>query len=90
MRSGVPCEHYISNRKTPGFKKFDVPFTSSRKRATTVVQLEDGTIRVFVKGAPEILIQYCDNFLGADGEKADLDEDKKYEIISQVVKGFAD
>lgn len=55
--SGVDTEDMIAHRKGEGFKKFDIPFSSSRKRATCVVALPDGGIRVFVKGAPEIVIE---------------------------------
>jgi Ca2+ transporting ATPase len=38
-----------------------VPFSSSRKRATTALSHPDNSklIRVFCKGAPEIVLQFC-------------------------------
>lgn len=38
-----------------------IPFNSGRKRATTAVQMpsEVNKVRVFCKGAPEIVIDYC-------------------------------
>jgi magnesium-transporting ATPase (P-type) len=32
-----------------------VPFESSRKRGTIVVKREDGSVRVYTKGAPDVL-----------------------------------
>jgi magnesium-transporting ATPase (P-type) len=32
-----------------------IPFDSSTKRATTVIEREDGTVRVYTKGAPDVL-----------------------------------
>ena len=42
-----------------------IPFSSKRQRSTTVIKhpYQEGKIRVFCKGAPEILIKYCDYFL---------------------------
>jgi len=60
--SGVDCEELISHRKNPKFLQFDIPFDSGRKRATSVVMLPNGDIRVFVKGAPEVVIEMCDNY----------------------------
>lgn len=61
LRSGVNCEEIIAQRKSRIL--FDVPFDSKRKRATSVVKLDDGTIRVFVKGAPEVVLEFCQNML---------------------------
>jgi P-type Ca2+ transporter type 2B len=89
MDSGVDCEEMIDNRKVPGFKVFEIPFNSGRKRATCVIRRPEGGVRVLVKGAPEIVIEYCDNMIGEGGEPTDLDEDKKAQIIGETVKTFA-
>jgi magnesium-transporting ATPase (P-type) len=62
---------------------FSIPFNSKRKRQTTVIKhpSQEGKIRVYCKGAPEIVIDYCDTFLGESGEAEDLDQEKKNEII---------
>jgi len=67
MESDVGCEELISHRKNPGFKIFDIPFNSSRKRATSVIQLTNGKIRIFCKGAPEVVLEFCDNFHAEGG-----------------------
>jgi magnesium-transporting ATPase (P-type) len=40
-----------------------IPFNSGRKRATTAVRLpkDQNKVRVFCKGAPEIVIEYCNS-----------------------------
>ena len=58
----------IDNRKKSGFMVFDIPFNSSRKKATSVIQLDSGVIRVFVKGAPEIVIDICEKFHDKNGD----------------------
>lgn len=46
-----------------------IPFNSGRKRACTAVRLHNdpNTVRVFVKGAPEIVIDYCDQYFNKEG-----------------------
>lgn len=89
MKSEVPCEELISHRKQPGFMLFEIPFNSARKRATSVVRLPNGDVRVFAKGAPEIVIGFCDKYHSAEGRVVDLDEKKKKSMLSNQVKQFA-
>lgn len=46
-----------------------IPFNSERKRATTAVSHPDdhNIVRVYVKGAPEMVIQLCDNYFDSNG-----------------------
>jgi Ca2+-transporting ATPase len=46
----------------------ELPFSSERKRMTTVHAADDGTRRAFVKGAPEIILERSTSVL--DGERA--------------------
>jgi len=56
-----------------------VPFSSDRKRMTTAVKLDNGKIRLFIKGTPAKLMPFCEyvEFCQADkeGEKRLLTED---------------
>ncbi len=61
-----------------------IPFSSSRKRMTVV--MEDG--KAYSKGAPEVILDRCDHLL-VDGEKKDLTEEKKQEILEKN-DSFAD
>ena len=45
---------------------FGIPFSSVRKRATTVIKMGD-VYRVFVKGAPDIVIKHCTTMIGENG-----------------------
>lgn len=47
-----------------------IPFNSKRKRASTVIRHPDdqNKVRVFLKGAPEIVMQYCDKILNESGQ----------------------
>jgi len=41
----------------------EVPFTSERKRMTTVHKSPEGQVFAYVKGAPEIILERCNNVL---------------------------
>jgi magnesium-transporting ATPase (P-type) len=68
-----------------------IPFNSLRKKASTVVRHPDdpNLVRVFCKGAPEIVIDSCERVYTADGSVVDLHDKKKREILENVVQGFA-
>ena len=71
---------------------FKLPFNSKRKRATTVIKhpSQAGRVRVFVKGAPEIVIEKCVSFIGQGGEVQNMTPEKRDRIIYEdVVKKFA-
>lgn len=72
MESDVRCEELISHRKNPGFKIFDIPFNSGRKRATSVIQLSNEKIRIFCKGAPEVVLEFCEKFHAEGGDLKSL------------------
>jgi Ca2+-transporting ATPase len=59
----------------------EIPFTSERKRHTTVHRDRRNTaeLRVFVKGAPEVLLPHC-RFVWKDGEAVALDDRARAEL----------
>lgn len=59
LKQGAPVKETLDRRESENLIEFSIPFSSSRKRATTAVK-EGEDIRVFCKGAPEILIELCD------------------------------
>ena len=92
VAAGIDAEGKLQDKKDNVDKIFEIPFSSKRKRQTTVIKhpSQEGKVRVYCKGAPEIVIEYCDSFLGANGNAEDLSDEKKDEIINQrVVKKFA-
>lgn len=85
MTLGIDAQRML-NAKADNFLSL-IPFNSRRKRATTVIQHpEDSSkVRVFCKGAPEIVLNYCTKFINEAGEITELDEAKKNEIVNDVV-----
>jgi len=53
-----------------------IPFNSKRKRACTALRHpEDSSkVRVFLKGAPEIVLNYCTRYFNHKGEEVPLNE----------------
>jgi len=90
-QSKVNAEKLIEQRENNEVL-FRLPFNSKRKRCTTVVRhpSQAGKVRVFVKGAPEIVIDKCVAMLGQRGETQELTPEKRDRIIYEdVVKKFA-
>jgi Ca2+-transporting ATPase len=68
-----------------------IPFDSTRKYMATVVRLENGKYRLFVKGAPEILLSNCTRILhnptqGTSDTKLDTDHTK---YLNRVIASYA-
>ena len=66
-----------------------IPFSSERKRATNVITLNNGMIRVFCKGAPEIVLGKCTNWVGQGGQTLPLQESDRSRIIDDIQKQYA-
>ncbi|POS85951.1 hypothetical protein EPUL_003574 [Erysiphe pulchra] len=63
------------------------PFDSTRKSMGVVVQLDDGKFRLYVKGAPEILLEKCSSIL-KDAKNplvsSELTELTRQDILDQI------
>jgi len=60
----------------------EIPFSSERKRMTTIHQMTDGKKMAFMKGAPEVVLERCSHMLDGDGIK-ELSETAKGQILKQ-------
>ncbi len=58
----------------------EIPFSSERKRMTTVHQMSDGKRTVFMKGAPEAVLQRCTHVLGENGIR-ELTEPERNRVL---------
>jgi Ca2+-transporting ATPase len=58
----------------------EFPFSSERKRMTTIHTMEDGKRVAFVKGAPEVLLERCSSLLDG-GERRALNDDARVKIL---------
>ena len=47
----------------------EIPFSSERKRMTTIHQMEDGKRMAFMKGAPEVVLEKCSYITDGDGHR---------------------
>ena len=55
----------------------EIPFDSDRKRRTVIRRAEDGRLRAFVNGAPDILLKICSHVVGRDGVRPLTNADRK-------------
>ena len=58
----------------------EIPFSSERKRMTTIHKMEDGRRIAFMKGAPEMVLERCTHIL-EDGEVRSLTETERSKIL---------
>jgi P-type Ca2+ transporter type 2C len=58
----------------------ELPFSSERKRMTTIHETGDSRRRAFMKGAPEVVLERCSH-LFFDGEIRELGQKEKGEIL---------
>jgi Ca2+-transporting ATPase len=58
----------------------ELPFSSERKRMTTIHQLADGKRMAFMKGAPEVVLEKSSHIL-MDGQIRELGEREKSKIL---------
>ncbi len=58
----------------------EIPFTSERKRMTTVHRRSDGKLLVFMKGAPEVVLDRCSQSF-KNGEAKKLNQKEKQKIL---------
>jgi len=64
------------------------PFSSDRKRMSTLVQHKAGS-RLFVKGASEIILGMCDSYLDPTGKEKPLTAEDKEHMKSKVIENLA-
>jgi Ca2+-transporting ATPase len=60
----------------------EIPFSSERKRMTTIHRMEDGKKIAFMKGAPEVVLERCTHILEEQGIK-ELSAQAKGQILKQ-------
>ena len=60
----------------------EIPFSSERKRMTTIHQMVDGKRTAFVKGAPEVVLQRCSHIL-EEAEIRELSESARAQILKR-------
>jgi Ca2+-transporting ATPase len=65
----------------------EVPFTSERKRMTTVHSTVQEERHAYVKGAPEVVLEYCE-YVSEDGKEVKLTPAKRKAIL-EVNEQFA-
>ena len=85
LEVGTPAYSVIREKENNILQQ--IPFNSSRKRACTVLRNPHNAqkVLVFSKGAPEIVIDYCNKKFNKDGKVVSLDADGKQQLLSEIV-----
>lgn len=91
-RFGYKVEEMTEKHIPEPYTRFQ--FTSKRKKMSTIlVNIEDNEHgydkRLVVKGASEIILDLCDNYMDTNGEKQPLDDEKRQEIRENVIEVYA-
>ncbi|PKU92441.1 haloacid dehalogenase [Bifidobacterium pseudolongum subsp. globosum] len=82
----------VAARKTHADKKYEhfdriaeIPFTSERKRMSVITRnaTDAGKLTVFAKGAPDVLLSYCDR-ISVNGAVRPLTEGDRQDILGTV------
>jgi len=47
--------------------------------------MPDGNVRVFLKGAPEIVLDYCSSWIDQEGNTQQLNDEKRRYIVNDIV-----
>ena len=78
---------YQELKKKDDFILQSIPFNSKRKRASTVMTSTDDSsrVRVYLKGAPEIVLDYCSKIKGKSGEDENLSDGDKSNLMKNII-----
>ena len=60
-------------------------FNSSKKRSTAVIHRPDGSVRLFCKGASELLLKDCTMYLGKDGKVYPMSNSKREQLQNHIL-----
>ena len=58
----------------------EIPFDSNRKLSTVAITRPDGGLRIFVKGAPDMLTARCVSVADADGQVRPFDKSRRHAV----------
>nr|XP_023693178.1 plasma membrane calcium-transporting ATPase 3 isoform X3 [Paramormyrops kingsleyae] len=84
-RDYVPVREQIPEEKL--YKVYT--FNSVRKSMSTVIQLPDGSFRLYSKGASEILLKKCSTVQGGGGEPRSFRPRDRDEMVKKVIEPMA-
>ncbi|XP_032893152.1 plasma membrane calcium-transporting ATPase 2-like [Amblyraja radiata] len=75
---------------TPEEKLYKVyTFNSERKSMSTVIRMQDGSFRMYSKGASEIVLKKCSNVLNSAGESRSFRPRDRDEMVKKVIEPMA-
>ncbi|NP_001087020.1 plasma membrane calcium ATPase 3 [Xenopus laevis] len=83
-------DYQVVRNKIPEEKLYKVyTFNSVRKSMSTVVKLDDGSFRMYSKGASEIILKKCSRILNEAGEPRIFRPRDRDEMVKSVIEPMA-
>ncbi|XP_072328715.1 plasma membrane calcium-transporting ATPase 2 isoform X1 [Scyliorhinus torazame] len=83
-------DYQTVREQTPEEKLYKVyTFNSERKSMSTVIKMQDGSFRMYSKGASEIVLKKCSNVLNAAGEARVFRPRDRDEMAKKVIEPMA-
>lgn len=81
----IPVHHIIKHKETHMVAR--IPFSTVLKRSIVAMQLphDEETVRVYVKGAPEIVAQSCDSFFDETANKVQFTEENRDYVMNNIM-----
>ncbi len=74
---------FANKRKDEKIKIIDkILFNSTNKYAVSIIEKKDKKIKL-IKGAPDRIIKYCNNYINAEGKSTYLNKDKLFKYIEE-------
>lgn len=67
-----------------------VPFSSDRKRMSTVIRGDQGEVSLFVKGSPEWILGHCDRVVDGSGQERPLSPELRDQIRAGLAEAAAE
>ena len=60
------------------------PFSSLKKSMTTIVEIDEKNLRIYSKGASEIVLSYCSSYLDAEGNVNSMTEEERSKVVRKI------
>lgn len=65
------------------------PFSSEKKKMATVYEDDKGKLYIFVKGAPDYLLEYCTSFINKDAGISKIASTNFLATVNETIESFA-
>lgn len=81
----IPVHHIIKHKETHMLTR--IPFSTVQKRSVVAMRLphDEDTVRVYVKGAPEVVAPACDSCYSEEAAKVQFTEEQRDYVMNNIM-----